>query len=52
MAGLWVRSLHLDSLEDVHRPFVTHPLQDDTQSDENTSPPHTSTTGTKEKIRL
>lgn len=34
---------HFDSLEDVHRPFVTHPLQDNTQSDEDTCPPHAST---------
>lgn len=40
---------HFDSLEDVHRPFVTHPLQDDTQSDEDTCPPHASTADKREK---
>lgn len=40
---------HFDSLEDVHRPFVTHPLQDNTQSDEDTCPPHTSTAATRNK---
>lgn len=38
---------HLDSLEDIHRPFVTHPLQDNAQSDEDTCPPHTGTAATQ-----
>lgn len=37
---------HFDSLEDVHCPFITHPLQDNTQSDENTCPSHSSTAET------
>lgn len=41
---------HFDSLEDVHRPFVTHPLQDNTQSDEDTCAPHASTAVIKENI--
>lgn len=34
---------HFDSLEDVYRPFVTHPLQDNAQSDKDTCPPHAGT---------
>lgn len=41
---------HFDSLEDVHRPFVTHPFQDNTQGDEDTCPPHASTAGGKETV--
>lgn len=41
---------HFDSLEDVHCPFITHPLQHNTQSDEDTCPPHTSTTDIKDNI--
>ncbi|KAG7214635.1 hypothetical protein INR49_010527 [Caranx melampygus] len=43
---------HFDSLEDVHCPFVTHPLQDNTQSDEDTCPPHASTTDIQQNMLL
>lgn len=36
---------HFDSLEDVHCSFITHPLQDNAQSDEDTRPPHTGAAG-------
>lgn len=41
---------HFDSLENVHRPFVTHPLQDNTQSDEDACPSHASTVHTQRNI--
>lgn len=43
---------HFDGLEDVHCPFVTHPLQDDTQSDEDTGPPHASTAAIKGNMTI
>lgn len=48
--GWSLRPQHFDSLENVHRPFVTHPLQHNTQSDEDTCPPHASATDIKENI--
>lgn len=41
---------HLNSLEDVHSSFITHPLQNDTQSDEDSGPPHTRTAHTHTHI--
>lgn len=43
---------HFDSLENVHCPFITHPLQDNTQSDEDTCPSHASTVYTKGNVLL
>lgn len=43
---------HFDSLEDIHRSFVAHPLQDDTQGDEDTCPPHTGTAAAGEQSAL
>ena len=36
--GWPLRPQHLDGLEDVHHPFVAHPLQHDTESDEDSGP--------------
>lgn len=38
---------HFDRLEDVHHALVAHPLQHDTQRDEDSGPPHTSTASGK-----
>lgn len=50
--GRPLRAQHFDSLEDVHRSFVAHPLQDDTQGDEDTCPPHAGATAAQEKSAI
>lgn len=50
--GRSLRAQHFDSLEDIHGSFVAHPLQDDTQGDEDSRPPHTGTTAAREQTRI
>lgn len=50
--GRPLRAQHFDSLEDIHRSFVAHPLQDDTQGDEDTCPPHTGTRAAREQSTI
>lgn len=45
--GRSLSAQHLHCLEDVHHSLVPHPLQDDTEGDEHTRPPHSSTNNDK-----